>query len=247
MSVRDAEEAQLVSRYPIGILDVKEPKHGALGAADSATLTEISRTVGADLAKSFSAGELSDWSGLISQADQSSLQVRYGRALPGYRYVKIGLAGMRRQADWRWQWQTLFAALPDQTNAVAVAYLDHRNCDAPPPTEIMELARVQPGCSTILFDTFHKTGDLFSHIAKSDLARIVSATKRWGLTVVVAGSVDLDCLADVLEMEPDFIGVRGAVCRGGRAEKIDGQLVSELLTALQAPVKVQDDEFEFFL
>ena len=158
--------------------------------------------------------------------------------LEQFHFVKLGLAGMSRQPEWQTHWQSLFSTLPGQSSAVAVAYFDHPTCGAPLLSEVIELAKEQPNCSTVLFDTFEKLGDLFSQISNNELADLICESRRHGLTTVVAGSVNQGSLADVLESAPDYIGVRGAVCRGGREGRIDGRLISELLTAMQAPVKI---------
>lgn len=236
VSVRNAVEAKIVSPHPIGILDVKEPNFGPLGAATPETLTEIGLAVPTKSPKSFSAGELSDWVPVLQPADsdQSHLRVKYGKTLDQYQFVKIGLASMADQSDWKQKWQSLFRNLPPNTSAVAVAYLDYKGCNSPTPADIINLATEKENCTTVLFDTFQKTGNLFSHVKATDLKKWVVNSQGNGLKTVIAGSVSLGCLERVVEFGPDYIGVRGAICDGEREGQVASRLVSGFLDALNS-------------
>jgi len=228
-------------RHTIGILDVKEPDRGGLGASDRDTLREI-----AEVAKisnrhfdlSFSAGELVQWhpllgdsnceSGVVPAQCRSLLEYYGMELLSQYRFVKVGLAGvaaplamegtaaaarhcsieaatggstcrpLQIEFDWQGAWRELFAGLPEPTRPVAVSYLDFRDCQAPPPSMVLRLAANTPNCVAVLFDTCHKSGSLFSHVSISELNELVQRTRDLGLIPVVAGSVSLDCLSDVV-------------------------------------------------
>lgn len=233
ISVRNLEEARIVARHEIGILDVKEPNRGSLGAAETSVLREIADATELGVVKSFSAGELSDWIDICRPEKSDSLEDRYGKTvLSQYRFIKVGLASMTRRADWKRDWQGLFGFLPVNTSAVLVAYLDHYECEAPAPGEIIEFASEQKCCDAVLFDTYYKRGNLFSHLSKDGLSQIVAITKQHNLISVVAGSIDDTCLAAVRDAGPDFIGVRGAVCRDSRSSEIDEALVRNFLTCV---------------
>ena len=238
ISVRNVCEAQTVASQNIGILDVKEPDHGSLGAAHPRVLSEIANQIDRRLTKSFSAGELLDWVNSIRSNQLAPLADRYGiTVMNQYRFIKVGLAGMAKHSDWKRDWRVLFRSLPPDTSAVLVAYFDHDKCDAPAPLKIIEFAAQQKECKTVLFDTFHKSGNLFSHLSEGQLAHLVESTRQNHLTSVVAGSVDRDCLAGVCSARPDFIGVRGAVCRTDRTSEIDQDLVQSFLAALNDKLK----------
>ena len=234
VSVRNAEEAKTVSPYPIAILDVKEPDRGALGSADPETIREITKVVSERQTLSVAAGELSHWQQWNTERVENRLLIHYGGQLGRIRFVKIGLAGMRQRENWRCDWQALVRGLPATTNPVVVSYLDDETCGAPSPRELIEFAAAGPKCNTILFDTHDKSTDLFGYVNSVELTTLIHESKSNGLQTVVAGSVDASSLAKVTLMHPDFVGVRGAVCRDNRRNQIDGQLVNELASTLQA-------------
>ena len=260
VSIRSAQEAKIVEQAEIGILDVKEPNRGGLGASDPETLQEIAdvvRSLNHDRVLSFSAGELIQWFPHLEGKDNKhglepvrSLVQHYGpELLCKYRYVKVGLAGLfRNQAslqrfeagpsepvpDWPIIWTQFFQGLPLPTRAVAVVYLDFQDCNAPPPEEVIRVAAKANNCDVVLFDTFHKSGNLFSHVSITELGEMVLSARSHGLFAVIAGSVDLNCLAEVVSVAPDFVGVRGAVCCGERTSQIDSDLVEKFAQELSA-------------
>ena len=269
VSVRSVREAELIKHLDVGILDVKEPSRGGLGASDRETIREIAKVVngsGSKVDLSFSAGELMQWysrlngkagdegtARSVNQSSQSPLSQsliqpliqHYGvELLSQYRFVKVGLAGVTThskdgQFDWRSAWRQLFADLPSPTRAVAVAYLDFRDCGAPTPSEVIKLAGGEKSAEAVLFDTCYKSGDLFSHVSITEISDLVQNTLSFGLIPVVAGSVGLDCLSKVVTASPDFVGVRGAVCEGNRAGGIVPELVGEFIRELRAVVSSQ--------
>ena len=239
VSVRDAREAKLVSDYDIGILDVKEPDRGGLGASDPATLSEVANSVSGSIVKSFSAGELVDWSNSPLESEDP-LRDRYNSYdLEKYHYVKVGLANVDKtfsaENSWSASWQRLFQGFSRDNGprSVGVVYVDYSSCGAPEPDALLELFASVPHCEAILFDTFNKAQRLFDYIAVQELDRLVRLSREAGLKTVVAGSVTLDLLPDVQSLRPDFVGVRGAVCTGGRSGKIEGSLVNGFLSRMR--------------
>ena len=264
ISVRNVREARLVREFEIGILDVKEPSRGGLGASDPETLSSIARDIASEsnrnLYKSFSAGELFDWLPDVESDSKeqqpssdskwrltSALLTRYGQELLSeFQFIKIGLAGVatgkppgvtnRSATTWQTDWRNLFNSLPPGLKSVAVVYLDFKTCDAPGPHEIIELAAESDHCRTVLFDTCHKSGNLFSHTSISELKDLVGKSATLGLRTVVAGSVSLPCLPEVLLLNPDYVGVRGAVCRQDRESEIDRSKLCEFVDALRSHI-----------
>lgn len=260
ISVRNASEAILVQEFDIGILDVKEPFRGGLGASDPETLSSIVHAVSSDhsgLRKSFSAGELVDWTNVSTNAPSQSgnsipplktaLSKRYGNdLLAEFHFVKIGLAGVAKQAypnhgqgnrlssTWQTAWRDLFSSLPNGLRSVAVVYLDYKRCHAPRPQEIIDFAAEIDHCDAVLFDTCHKSGNLFSHVSISELSTLVGKSLTYGLQTVIAGSINHDCLKEVLSIKSDYIGVRGAVCRSTRNSEIDRRSLSDFIEATRS-------------
>jgi uncharacterized protein (UPF0264 family) len=109
--------------------------------------------------------------------------------------------------------------------AVAVAYADWKTADAPPPQMVIEMG-CRFGCGALLIDTFEKCRPgLLAELAIAELAHIVRAARAGRMTVVLGGRIGPDDFANLLPLEPDYLAVRGAVCRGGRESRLDPELV----------------------
>jgi uncharacterized protein (UPF0264 family) len=221
VSVRNEAEAEVACQRGADLIDVKEPAHGSLGAADPATMTAIVERVAGRVPVSVALGELLEGR-TLSPALADRLQ-----------YAKFGLAGCRQQTDWTGRWARAIEALPPGVLSVAVAYADWQSAGAPDPwTVLAEAERL--GCAAILVDTWDKSrGSLVAHWDLAELARWVAAAQEEGLTTALAGSLGWTEMDQVLALAPDFVAVRGAVCTGGRAGQLDAELVHRLARRVQ--------------
>ena len=225
VSVRNALEASIAAEFPIDIIDVKDPDRGALGAADSTILRQIIARIHQRRTTSLALGELRDWS--PAAPGYRSKYSRRGEdpcgdveLLTHFEFAKIGLADMRSVSDWQARWIEFARTLPSGVQPVGVAYLDHQVCNCPPPAEILELVAEQPK-SVLLLDTFSKlSGNSIELWGAATLKKFLASARQRKVMTVVAGSLRRSQLATLFWIEPDFIGVRGAVCHGGR-ERLD--------------------------
>jgi uncharacterized protein (UPF0264 family) len=119
---------------------------------------------------------------------------------------------------------------------VAVAYCDHDVADSPCPAEVVKVA-AQLHCRWLLVDTFDKScGDLFEHLSRDELAEVITLARRADMRVALAGSLTLDSIPRALDLQPDVIGVRGAVCQGGRNGRIARELITPMTRRLSTPL-----------
>lgn len=226
VSVRDAAEAAEAVAGGADLIDVKEPRGGSLGAASPAVMAEIVRTVAGRRPVSAALGELQERLGCTT-ADAAP------QIPPGIQFAKLGLAGCADLPDWREQWRRALGGLSPATARVAVIYADWPRAAAPPPSAVIAAAR-PAGCRALLVDTFDKRGPgLMGLWSLDDLRQVVRAGRDWGLLVVLAGQLRSEHFASLLPLEPDFLAVRGAACRAGRAGRIDLRLVRELRESIE--------------
>lgn len=241
VSVRSAAEAEMALAAGVDLIDVKEPSRGSLGAADQATLQAVANTIGGRAPLSAALGELLDEPLLAP------------RRLNNVQYAKCGLAGCRNLADWPIRLQHLFDELPSGVTPVAVAYADWAAADAPPPARVLEEAP-RLGCGAVLVDTYVKgQGGLTDFVPLPELRRFVTAARRAGLMIVLAGSLRATDFDRLLPLEPHYLAVRQAVCSGSREGDIDSKRIEQLLSLLRAPrvahvnvhsaIKLLDNDF----
>lgn len=217
VSVRDAEEALIALRGGADIIDVKEPRNGSLGAADSKVWRAVHERIAGRAPLSAALGEL------------ASCVVRGTmKDLDGYRFAKFGLAGCQDVAGWPQRWRATLSLLPAEVAPVAVAYADFEQARAPDPSHVLAQA-MHFKCAALLLDTFEKSnGDLFDYLTPSRLSQLIQQARNAGLLVVLAGSLSSDSIVKAVKLSPDYVAVRGAVCRGDRSAGIDQQLVRRL-------------------
>jgi len=212
VSVRDEAEAAVAFRGGVGLLDVKEPLQGSLGAAEWPVWKSIAKLCDKwQIPMSVAVGELSDPATLD----------RCGDIPLGTTYAKCGLSGMRSVANWQDRWQQFVAALPRGTQPVLVHYADSTTADSPCFEAVMELlATDQP--RALLIDTFGKVDGkgLLQFVEMDALEAVREATLAKNQLLVLAGSLRLDDLEVLGELVPDWVAVRGAVCANGRTSEV---------------------------
>ncbi|MFO0903790.1 MAG: (5-formylfuran-3-yl)methyl phosphate synthase [Pirellulales bacterium] len=222
VSVRDEAEARDACAAGAALIDLKEPIAGPLGPVHVSSWPAIRAAVGDGAPLSVALGELTD----------PHLLDRVSR-LSGFDFAKIGLAGLADAPDWPQRLADVWRRIPATTRKVAVAYADYGRCAAPPPEQILDAAPA--GCSALLIDTATKgPGEsLFDHLTAGRLRVLIEAARQRRWTVVLAGSLRLERLDDAAALAPDYVAVRGAVCRGARDGRLDPQLVRDWVRAVR--------------
>ena len=213
VSVRDEREVDVIEslspdlRALVGVIDLKEPRHGSLGKASRETATQVLKLISNKTVCSAALGELVEDD--LIQPSQS---------LPsGFNFAKLGLANANSLTNWQQRWQQQMDGLPTGTASVAVVYLDHQSCNAPTPDAICQLAS-EYGCQGVLLDTFDKSaGGFADHIGSSDLRKLLQEIHQKQMFSVLAGSIDRHMLPIAMSFSPTMIGVRGAVCELDRS------------------------------
>ena len=151
-------------------------------------------------------------------------------------FAKLGLAGCADRKDWIADWQRIVSGLPEGVAPVAVVYADWQIAAAPPPEVVID-AGGRLGCRAMLIDTFDKRGPgLLGLWSIADLRRQIAAARRLSMIVVLAGQVRREHLPQIVPLAPEFVAVRGAVCRGDRSARIAPDLVRELARELRRPL-----------
>lgn len=221
VSVRSEAEAEIVSRYPIDRLDLKEPRLGSLGPTSADVWQNVVLRWHQQFDVSIALGELldnPDLAGLPHQADS----------------IKVGLAGCSGLPDWPERLRLLYHAAPETVSRVAVYYADQQSAGCPSFDELMEVAE-ELGCATVLVDTFTKSkGSVFVHRSEQQLIEMRNRVQRQGCQFALAGSIQHDDLPSVKNIRPDILAVRSAICQRDRTGQICQQRISAWMASLQA-------------
>jgi (5-formylfuran-3-yl)methyl phosphate synthase len=246
VSVVSASEARAALAGGADIIDVKDPREGALGAPAPRTLAEVVAAVNGAAPVSVALGDLPD-------LPHTAALAACGAAACGVDYVKLGLRGVRGLD----RAVALVAAVTEALGAqaagvaaagvaapgagtpgggpavIAAAYADGATADPPAfdPALLPELV-ARTRIAGALIDTLVKDGrGLYSLLPDAAIADLVAATRAAGGSFGVAGQLRAGELGRV---EADIVGVRSAVCRGGdRGASLDVELVAAAVAELR--------------
>jgi hypothetical protein len=96
------------------------------------------------------------------------------------------------------------------------------------PRRMVELAR-DGECDGWLIDTLTKDGrNLFDFIEEAELREMVFEGKELGMSTALSGHLKIDNLDELARVNPDIVGVRGAVCaKGDRTDGVYWEAVAE--------------------
>jgi len=226
VSVVSAAEARAALAGGADIIDVKDPREGALGAPSPRTLSEVVAAVGGAVPVSVALGDLPDL------PHTAALAAR-GAVACGADYVKLGLRGVRGLD----RAVALVAAVADAVGHAASgvgAPADAAEVHPPAfdPALLPELV-ARTGIAGALVDTLVKDGrGLYGSVSPAALEDLLARTRAAGGSFGVAGQLRAGQLGLVAA---DIVGVRSAVCRGGdRAGSLDAGLVAAAVAELRA-------------
>jgi dihydroneopterin aldolase len=204
-SVRDEAEAAIALLAGADIVDLKEPRRGALGALDPDTTRGIVSLGGGRAPVSATIGDLPMHPEPIGDA---VLQ----KAACGVDYVKFGLFpdGNARRC------LAALRPLARRVPLIVVLFADRL------PDFDAVAAAAAMGAAGLMLDTADKSsGSLLAHLDPRRLANFVREGKSHGLTVGLAGSLTAADVPKLLTLAPDLLGFRGALCNGSRGASLD--------------------------
>ena len=202
-SVNSLTEASLVQQVGVSIIDLKQPEQGALGALSISEVTEIVNHLPKAVTLSATVGDLPMQADLVYAAVAAM-------ATTGVDYIKIGFfPGGEPLAC-----IDALSTLTKQGLAlIAVLFADQQ-----PDVGLIPLL-AKAGFKGVMLDTMHKqAGSLTKHLTLSQLQSFVTTAKQAELLTGLAGSLTVTDIADLLPLNADYLGFRGALCQQGQRE-----------------------------
>lgn len=221
-SVRSREEAALALAGGADLIDLKEPRRGALGALPPETAAELVRFVAGRRPVSATLGDLPMVPALLRAAAERT-------AASGADYIKVGLFSSSQSLACV---RALEPLARRGCRLVAVLFADQ----APDWAWLPEIAAA--GFSGVMLDTADKNrGGLRIHLDDGTLAGFMGHARVRGLTVGLAGSLREEDIGPLKALAPDFLGFRGALCgKGERTGEIDPARIAAVRARLAAAV-----------
>jgi len=212
-SVTGTAEAEIVIAGNADIVDLKDPRNGALGALPIATVRQTIEAVAGRRPVSAVCGDL--------PMQPETIRDKVAEiASTGVDYVKVGFFPADNTAACAWA----LADLAQQTKLIAVLFADQA-----PEFDLLPVF-AEHGFHGVMVDTADKSsGRLLDHLPPERIPVFVNAAKALGLTVGLSGSLEAPDVARLLPSKPDFLGFRRALCgRSERTKAIDPDAVAEI-------------------
>lgn len=213
-SVSSLEEALFIQDYDVDIIDLKQPARGALGALAVSEVAKIVATLNGRHSVSATVGDLPMLPDCVYAAVEAM-------AATGVDYVKIGFFP---GGDW-WACLNNLSVVTGQSVAlIAVLFADTR------PDFAWIQALQQAGFTGVMLDTMNKSaGSLTRHMSLEQLQLFVQIAKTAGLTTGLAGSLKESDIPELLPLQADYLGFRGALCKQHeRTAALDADRIRQL-------------------
>jgi len=217
-SVADLEEAETALALGADVLDLKDPRAGALGAWAPERLAAAVARFGDRALLSATTGDL--------PMDPQRLRVAVEQiAATGVAVVKVGFFADAGRAE------VLAALAPLAARGVrlvAVLMADRR----PDLSDLSPFAAAS--LAGVMLDTADKAaGGLRAHLDDRQLARFTTEARTLGLLCGLAGSLRIEDVPPLARLAPDYLGFRGALCGGRREERLAPEAFCAVRTALE--------------
>uniref|UniRef100_A0A7C2V9F3 (5-formylfuran-3-yl)methyl phosphate synthase n=1 Tax=Ignisphaera aggregans TaxID=334771 RepID=A0A7C2V9F3_9CREN len=221
VSIKTSEEVRDAIEGGADIIDVKDPSDGSLGLPDLDVVRDVIR-----IAKSVNGKELSIALGDLGRASKSLKYIAFSVGMLGVDYVKVGLA--LKDTD---EAQLIARSVDDvlrsfsSVKLVLVGYADYRYTGTVEPMKVIDIA-TRTSAKGVMIDTLKKNGQsTFDLIEPRYFSTFTNTARKLGLFTAIAGSIRLQHLSMCRSLGFDVVGVRGAVCNGGRSGRISRDLV----------------------
>ncbi len=200
------------------IIDVKNPKEGALGASFPWVIKRIREVTPKNLEVSCTLGDLPNLPGSIALA-------AFGAALTGVDYIKVSLHGIRTLAEATYLIINVVKAAKSHNPSIKVAvtgFADAQRIGSIKPSLVPQVAS-EGGADIAMLDTGIKDGkNLLNFMELEPLRVFVNEAHDYGLKAALAGSLRKGDLPLICALRVDIIGIRGATCTG--EDRVNGSV-----------------------
>ena len=209
VSVQNVKEAHQAIKGGADIVDVKNLQEALVGSAHPNTFKEVKKIAPDPIHSSLTLGVVPDQIGTVAMAVHAA-------GLLEATSVKVGF--MHDEYDHALE--TLLACRDalEGSNTLLIGSLFADNLlydNGLNPSLMVDLA-VEGKCDGFLIDTLVKDGrNLFDFMPENELKEMVIEAKSRGLSTALSGHLKLSDLDELARINPDIVGVRGAVCAEG--------------------------------
>jgi len=221
VSVQDVEEALEADRGGADVVDVKNLQEALVGSGHPAVVQQVRSQIPVEKHVSVTLGVVPSQPGTVAMA-------AYAAAVLNATSVKVGFCNTDYETAVEILIQSRRAMEGFNTKLIGSLFADNGLYDGLDPYLMLKLAK-EGQCDGFLIDTLTKDGrNLFDFIPETKLKEMVLEGKELGLSTSLSGHLRIDDLDELARINPDIVGVRGAVCADGdRGRSVAWESVAE--------------------
>ena len=222
VSVQDVDEALEAEQGGADVVDVKNLQEALVGSGHPSTVRQVRGIIPVEKHVSVTLGVVPNQAGTVAMAV-------YAAGMMDATSVKVGF----RVADY----DTAVEVLRESrraldgfnTKLVGSLFADNELYEGGLDPHLMVQLATDGECDGFLIDTLTKDGrNLFDFMPEPVLRQIVLEGKQLGLSTALSGHLKISDLDELARINPDIVGVRGAVCASGdRGRAVAWEAVAE--------------------
>ncbi len=227
VSVQDPAEAIEALKGGADIVDVKNLQEALVGSAHPSVVKQVLDLVPPEHHASVTLGVVPNQVGTVAMAV-------YTAGVLKATSVKVGFMETEYDAAVETLLASRKALEGTETKLIGSLFADNLLYDGLEPRRMVPLAR-DGKCDGFLIDTLTKDGrNLFDFLTEDELKAMVMEGKELGMSTALSGHLRIDNLDELARINPDIVGVRGAVCaKGDRTSGVHREAVAEFRTQLE--------------
>ncbi|MSQ07223.1 MAG: hypothetical protein EXR54_06515 [Dehalococcoidia bacterium] len=209
VSVQDVEEALEAERGGADVVDVKNLQEALVGSGHPSIVRQVRAQIPADKHVSVTLGVVPNQPGTVAMAVHAA-------ALLNATSVKVGFCTTEYDRAVEILQQSRRALEGSNTKLVGSLFADNHLYPGGLDPHLMVRLAKEGQCDGFLVDTLTKDGrNLFDFLSETELREMVFQGKQLGLSTALSGHLKIDDLDELARINPDIVGVRGAVCADG--------------------------------
>ena len=227
VSVQNLPEALQALRGGADIVDVKNLQEALVGSAHPRVVKEVRDAVPPEHHASVTLGVVPNQVGTVAMAVYTGGALDATSVKVGFMTTEYDMAVEILQASKE-------ALSGTATKLIGSLFADNPLYSGLDPHRMVDLAR-EGDCDGFLVDTLTKDGrNLFDFLSEEDLREMVFGGKELGMSTALSGHLRIEDLDELARINPDIVGVRGAVCqKGDRESGVHWEAVAEFRRQLE--------------
>ena len=213
VSVQNMAEALEADRGGADIIDVKNLQEALVGSGHPNLIREVRDRIPMHKHVSVTLGVVPNQPGTVAMAVHAATLLNATSVKVGFRVADYDTAVQVLR-------QSREAIGNSETKLIGSLFADNLLFDGGLDPHLMINLAFDGLCDGFLIDTLTKDGrNLFDFMPEPVLRDMVMEAKQAGLSTALSGHLKLNNLDELARINPDIVGVRGAVCSSGERDR----------------------------